>query len=278
MKKILALILAAVMLLTLAACGKTNTETPSNPTENTTTSNDSTEGATTPDNSTEGATTPDDSNDSATTPDDSNDSATTPDDSNDSATTPDDSTENTTPPVKVPTKEELAAGASVEAIAKAQLDKYVEFAGIRAQYDEYIASLEATDEKMPYEEFLSYQVICAAVEKNAEYLTGFNAVPTGYSEAYYYQPSMMGQAFIGYIFRVADGTNVETFKASLKENCFPRWNWCTEANTVVCESYGNLVYFTMMVVATEDNPYGFTAQQKDDFYNTFVATIENSAK
>ena len=193
-------------------------------------------------------------------------------------TTQDDNTVTTAPTVKVPTKEELAANASVEAIAKALLNKYIEFAGIRTQFDEYIAGLTENDEKMSFEEFLSYQVLCAAVEKNPEGLTGFNEVPTGYSEAYYYQPAMMGQAFIGYIFRVAEGTNVETFKASLKEKCFPRWNWCTEANTVVCESYGNLVYFSMMVVATEDNPYGFTEQQKQDFYNTFVATIEGSAK
>lgn len=222
MKKILAMILATAMILTLAACGKTPAENPNNTTAPTTST--------------------------------------------------------TAPTVKVPTKEELAANASVEAIAKALLNKYVEFAGIRTQFDEYIAGLGENDEKMTFDEFLSYQVICAAVEKNPEYLTGFNAVPAGFSEAYYYQPAMMGQAFIGYIFRVADGTNVETFKASLKENCFPRWNWCTEANTIVCESYGNLVYFTMMVVATEDNPYGFTAQQKQDLYNTFVATIENPAK
>lgn len=222
MKKILALILASAMMLTLAACGKKNTENPSNTTAPTT-------------------------------------------------------TPTTAPTVKVPTKEELAAAASVENIAKALLNKYVEFAGIRTQFDDYIASLTEEDEKMTFEEFLSYQVICAAVEKNPEFLTGFNEVPTGFSEAYYYQPAMMGQAFIGYIFRVAEGTNIETFKASLKENCFPRWNWCTEANTIVCESYGDLVYFTMMVVATEDNPYGFTTQQKDEFYNTFVATIEGSA-
>ena len=84
----------------------------------------------------------------------------------------------------------------------------------------------------------------------------------------------MGTAFIGYIFRVAEGTDVEAFKKSLTDNCDPRWNICTMANTTVCESFGDLVYFSMMVVADEENPFGFTAEQKDGFYNTFIETIK----
>jgi len=219
MKKIIALILASVMMLSLVACGNKDPK-PTDPTTGT--------------NPTE-------------------------------------------PTVNVPTKEELAAKASVEEIAKALTNKYIEFAGVRATYDEYMAELEEAD-RISFEEFVSYQFSCAAVEKNAEFLTGFNTVPTGYSEAFCYQPMMMGQAFVGYIFRVADGTNIEAFKTSLKENSNPRWNICSMANTTVCESYGNLVYFSMMVVADAENPFGFTAQQKQDFYNTFVATIEGSAK
>lgn len=218
MKKIIALILASVMMLTLAACGKTPAENPGNTTAPT-----------------------------------------------------------TTPTTKVPTKEELAAAASVEAIAKAQLNKFIEFAGMRASYDEYMAELEEAD-RIPFEEFISYQVTCRAIEKNEEWLTALESVPTGFSEAYTYGPNMMGQAFIGYIFRVAEGTNVESFKANLKEICIPRWNICTEANTIICESYGNIVFFSMMVVIDNEHPDGFTAAQKQEFLNTFTASIEGSAK
>ena len=174
-------------------------------------------------------------------------------------------------------KSELAANASVEAIAQALMNKYAEYTGMRASYDEYMAEMPAEDQ-IPYEEFLSYQLSVMPVEAGAEWLQGFSEVPAGYAEAYCYQPMMMGQAFIGYVFRVAEGTDVEAFKAALTSTCDPRWNICTMANTTVCENYENLVYFSMMVVADEENPFGFTAEQKDGFYNTFVSAIENPAE
>ena len=116
------------------------------------------------------------------------------------------------------------------------------------------------------------------VEAGAEWLSGFSVAPTGYAEAYCYQPMMMGQAFIGYVFRVAEGTDVEAFKKALTDTCDPRWNICTMANTTVCENYENIVYFSMMVVANEEMPDGFTAEQKDAFYSTFISAIENPAE
>ena len=218
MKKIIALILACLMLATMVACGNTNTDD-----VDTTEAIDTTEVA--------------------------------------------DTTE---------ASEVSTANVSLEAIANAIMSKYAEFSGMRATYDEYMAELDEADQ-IPYEEFISYQLNVAPVEENAEWLMALNEVPTGYTEGYCYQPGMMGQAFIGYIFRVAEGTDIEAFKKSLTDNCDPRWNICTMANTTVCENYGDLVYFSMMVVADAENPDGFTAEQKDAFYNTFVATIEASA-
>jgi hypothetical protein len=225
MKKILAIILASLMLLTLVACNTTE--------ENTT------DAVVNEENTTEA------------------------------------NNEEITTEVAAPSADELAAAASVEAIANALMGKYAEFTGVRDTYDEYMAEMPEEDQ-ISFEEFCSYQLSVAPVDP--EWLMGFNEVPTGFSEAYCYQPMMMGKAFIGYIFRVAEGTDVEAFKKSLTDTCDPRWNICTMANTTVCESYGNLVYFSMMVVADDMNPFGFTAEQKDAFYNTFVETIENSAK
>lgn len=187
----------------------------------------------------------------------------------------DNSNEETTTEAAGPSAEELAAAASVQDIAQALMNKYADYTGVRAGYDELMAELPE-EEQMSYEEYCSYQLSVAPVDP--EWLMGFTDVPTGFSEAYCYQPMMMGQAFIGYIFRVAEGTDIEGFKKTLTDTCDPRWNICTMANTTVCESYGDLVYFSMMVVADEENPFGFTAEQKDGFYNTFVETIENSAK
>lgn len=172
---------------------------------------------------------------------------------------------------------ELAANASLEDIAKALMNTYAEYTNIRATYDDYMVDMPE-EEQISYEEFLSYQLSVMPVEAGSEWLMGFTEVPTGYSEAYCYQPMMMGQAFIGYVFRVEEGTDVEAFKTALTSTCDPRWNICTMANTTVCENYENIVYFSMMVVADAENPQGFTAEQKDGFYNVFVETIENSAK
>lgn len=230
-----------------------------------------------------------------------------------------------------PTEYELAANASVEAIANALINKYAEFTDLKVNYDNMIAQntdnyekysqyvsltaeefedkraeLEADSDisyyvslgyesfienmkdmvdlyeelkNLTYEDYFASSMFCSKVENGAEWLTGFTEVPTGYSEAYTYGPNMMTAAFIGYVFRVADGTDVEAFKKTLTDTCDPRWNICTMANTTVCESYGNLVYFSMMNVANEENGnVGFTVEQKDGFYNTFVETIENSAK
>jgi len=174
-------------------------------------------------------------------------------------------------------KAELAANASVEKIANALMAVYADYAGMRESYDQYMADMPA-EEQISYEEYMSYQLSVMPVEAGAEWLQGFTEVPTGYAEAYCYQPMMMGQAFIGYVFRVAEGTDVEAFKKALTDTCDPRWNICTMANTTVCENYEDLVYFSMMVVADEENPHGFTAEQKDGFYNTFVSAIENPAE
>ena len=182
---------------------------------------------------------------------------------------------NETPAPAGPTDKELADAASVEEIAKALINKYAEFAGVRETYDQYMAEMPE-EEQISYEEFLSYQMAVNPVDP--EFQMGITEVVTGYSEGYVYQPMMMGTAFIGYIFRVEEGTDVENFKKFLTEKCDPRWNICTMANTTVCESFGDLVYFSMMVVADgEEYIDGFTAEQKDAFYNTFIETIKGSA-
>ena len=227
MKKILAIILASMMLLSFVACDNGNTETTTEAPVN----NEETTAA----------------------------------------------AENATTEAPAPSEAELAAAASVEAIAQALMNKYAEFTGLKDIYDEYMAEMPEEDQ-ISFEEFCSYQLSVAPVDTTAEelWLMGFNEAPAGFSEAYCYQPMMMGQAFIGYIFRVAEGTDVEAFKTTLKDTCDPRWNICTMANTTVCESYGDLVYFSMMVVINDEYPDGFTAEQKDAFYNTFVETIEGS--
>lgn len=194
------------------------------------------------------------------------------------ATTDAATTEEVTTEAPGPSEEELAAAADLETIAKALVMKYADFTGARDTYDSYMAELPEED-RISYEEFASSMLAVMPVDLTAEevWLQGIPTIPAGISEAVCYQPMMMGQAFIGYVFRVAEGTDVETFKSELKANSDPRWNICTMANTTVCESFGNVVYFSMMVVADEENPSGFTAEQKDAFTSTFFEAIKGSA-
>ena len=216
MKKILALILSALMLLTVVACGSAEDTT------------------------------------ADTQTDASSDKA----------------TDTEAPVVDETPKSDVA----LETIAKALADKYAEYTGVRDSYNDYIASVETEEEKISYEEYVSYQIVTQPVE-DLEFLMGLTEVPAGIGEAYLYQPGMMGQAYIGYVFRLTEGTDVEAFKTALKEKADLRWNICTAANTIVCENYGDTVFFSMMVIIDDENPFGFTAEQKDGFIKTFQDTV-----
>ncbi len=213
MKKILALILSAIMLLSLVSCASDDADT------------------TAQDKETEAA------------------------------------TESTAPEKEEAPKSDVP----LETIAKALADKYAEYGNLRAVYDEMMAEMEE-EYKVSYEEYISNMIVTMPIE-DTSFLTGLNAVPEGIKEAYLYQPGMMGVAYIGYIFRLNEGTDVDAFKASLTEQANPRWNICTSANTTICENYGDTVFFSMMVVIDEDNPDGFTAEQKDGFIKTFMDTV-----
>lgn len=77
-------------------------------------------------------------------------------------------------------------------------------------------------------------------------LTGFgNAEITGFSEGVMFAPMISSIAFVGYIFKLEDGTDAESFKQTLADNADPRWNICTEADETVIESSGNTVFFLM---------------------------------
>ena len=51
--------------------------------------------------------------------------------------------------------------------------------------------------------------------------------------------------FVGYIFEVEDGTDVDAFMETLKDNANLRWNICTEAEEMTAEKSGSRVLFVM---------------------------------
>ncbi len=59
-------------------------------------------------------------------------------------------------------------------------------------------------------------------------------------------PKINALPFIAYVFKLDGSTDVEEFKSTLRENCDLVWNICTSADTVICESEGNVVLFAML--------------------------------
>ena len=77
-------------------------------------------------------------------------------------------------------------------------------------------------------------------------LSGFdNAEITGFKEGCMFGPMMGTIPFVGYIFVLEDGADVDAFEETLEDNANLRWNICTEAEELTVESEGNTVFFLM---------------------------------
>ena len=77
-------------------------------------------------------------------------------------------------------------------------------------------------------------------------LSGFdNTEIKGFKEGAMFGPMMSSIAFIGYIFELEDGADIEAFKQNLKDSANLRWNICVEAEELIVENEGNKVFFLM---------------------------------
>lgn len=100
-------------------------------------------------------------------------------------------------------------------------------------------------------EVIEFSGTTMAVEEGL--LTGFNnAEITGFKEGVMFAPMIGSIPFVGYVFTLDDGADVEAFKTLLKDNADPRWNICTEADETVVENVGNKVFFLMCPKSFEE--------------------------
>jgi len=84
-------------------------------------------------------------------------------------------------------------------------------------------------------------------------LTGFdNAEITGFKEGVMFAPMMGTIPFVGYVFVLEDGADVDAFTKSLEDSANLRWNVCTEAEELVVDSEGNTVFFLMCPTQFEE--------------------------
>ena len=78
------------------------------------------------------------------------------------------------------------------------------------------------------------------------FLAGFdNYEVTDFASGAMFGPMMSAVAFVGYVFELEEGADVENFMADLTANCNPRWNMCVEADQTVVGAYNNMVFFLM---------------------------------
>ena len=106
---------------------------------------------------------------------------------------------------------------------------------------EEIANAVITDPTIPF-----MGMAMAINPTDFEFLSGLGeAKITEYEEGAMFGPMIGTIPFIGYIFKLADGADVEAFKTTLTENANLRWNICTAAEELVVENEGNIVFFLM---------------------------------
>lgn len=87
------------------------------------------------------------------------------------------------------------------------------------------------------------------------FLAGFDNVEiTEFKEGCMFGPMMGTIPFVGYIFVLEDGADVDAFVTTLKDNANLRWNICTEAEELTVESEGNTVFFLMSPKKFEEQP------------------------
>lgn len=100
------------------------------------------------------------------------------------------------------------------------------------------------------------QFMPASMPVEEGFLNGFNEEIKGFEEGVMFGPAIGTIPFVGYIFTVADGGDVDAFVKTLEDNANLRWNICTEAEEMVCEAVGNTVFFVMCPKSFEEQPAG----------------------
>lgn len=89
------------------------------------------------------------------------------------------------------------------------------------------------------------------MEVEPGYLPGFDADITGFTEGATFSPMIGSIPFVGYIFKLDEGADVDAFIDTLTANHNLRWNVCVEAEQMIADHVGNTVFFVMCPLSAE---------------------------
>ena len=95
------------------------------------------------------------------------------------------------------------------------------------------------------------QFMGGTMEMEPGWFMGFTNDVTGFAKAAQFGPMMTGVAFMGYIFTLEEGADVNAFMSTLADNADPRWNICVEADQTVIGAYDNTVFFLMCPLSNQ---------------------------
>ena len=74
----------------------------------------------------------------------------------------------------------------------------------------------------------------------------------GFKSGAVFMPMIGSIAFVGYVFELEAGADVNAFVNELTTNANPRWNICVEAEETVTGTEGNMVFFCMSPLSFEE--------------------------
>lgn len=79
-----------------------------------------------------------------------------------------------------------------------------------------------------------------------------NTEINGFKEGALFAPMIGSIPFIGYVFVLDEGADINSFMMTLQDSADPRWNICTQADEVIIDNVDNTVLFVMCPTSFEE--------------------------
>ncbi len=113
-------------------------------------------------------------------------------------------------------------------------------------------SAQEIAERLSANEVIPFEATTMAVEPG--WLMGFDAEEiTGFKDGVMFAPMIGTIPFVGYVFELEDGADVDAFIETLTSSANLCWNICTEAEEMTVDSEGNKVFFLMSPMTFEES-------------------------
>jgi len=77
------------------------------------------------------------------------------------------------------------------------------------------------------------------------FLAGFDNELSGFKTGAMFGPMIGSIAFVGYVFELEEGADIDAFIKTLTDESNPGWNICVTADQTVVGAYNNMVFFLM---------------------------------